>query len=134
MRGSILVVAVVLVVACGGAPIAPEAPPAAATAEKSTDPAAYAAVAEAFGRKRPNVSQCFANAVASKELSDTAKGRVKLALTVLPSGQPENVRVADSSLGSKTVDDCVVAMVQKWSLPAPAQPLDFVFIYEFSNE
>lgn len=122
-----------LVAACGGAQ-KEQAPAPRAEVEKSTDPAAYAAVAEAFKKKRPNVSQCFASAVASKELSETATGRVKLALTVLPSGQPENVRVAESSLGSKTVDDCVVALVQKWSLPAPAQPLDFIFVYEFSNQ
>jgi TonB family protein len=131
-----LALSIVLGAGCGGAQTSSTAPPPAppAVAEKSSDPAAYAAVADAFSRKRPNVSQCFANAVASKELSETAHGRVKLALTVLPSGQPDNVRVAESSLGSKTVEDCVVALVQKWSLPPPAQPLDFVFIYEFSNQ
>ena len=119
--------------ACGGAKTEPAAAPQAAEVQKSTDPAAYAAVAEAFAKKRPNVSQCFANAVASKELGENAKGRIRLALMVLPSGRPENVRVADSSLGSKTVEDCVVATVQKFTLPAPAQPLDFVFTYEFSS-
>ena len=129
-----LALSIVLGAGCGAAQTPPAPPPPApAVAERSSDPAAYAAVADAFSRKRPNVSQCFANAVASKELSETAHGRVKLAMTVLPSGRPENVRVAESSMGSKTVEDCVVALVQKWSLPAPAQPLDFVFIYEFSN-
>jgi TonB family protein len=119
--------------ACGGAKTESAAPVATAEVQKSTDPAAYAAVAEAFAKHRPNVSQCFANAVAQKELDDSPHGRVKLALTVLPSGRPENVRVAESSLNSKSVEDCVVATVQKWSLPAPAQPLDFLFTYEFSN-
>jgi TonB family protein len=132
-----LALSIVLGAGCGGAQTStspvPQRSTAPAVSEKSSDPAAYAAVADAFSRKRPNVSQCFANAVASKELSETAHGRVKLALTVLPSGQPDNVRVAESSLGSKTVEDCVVALVQKWSLPPPALPLDFVFTYEFSN-
>ena len=123
-----------LVAACGGGAQKVEAPVPAAAAPSGADPEAYAAVAEVFGKKKPQVSQCYANAIENRELADSAKGRVKLALTVLPSGQAQNVRVAETTLNSKAVEDCVVAMVQKWPLPAPAQPLDFLFTYEFSNQ
>ena len=128
-----------LMAACGGAQseqaVASSAPaPGPGVAASNADPAAYSALTEFFAKKRPIVSQCYGTAIENRELKEDAKGRVKLALTVMPSGQAKDVRVAETTLSSKPVEDCVVALVQKWTLPAPDRPIQFLYTYEFSNQ
>ncbi len=130
---SFLLVPLVLA-ACGGAETKQAAAPAApAPSAAAADPAAYAAVSEFFGKKRPYVSQCYGNAITNRELKEDAKGRIRLALHVLPGGRAEDVRVVETTLQSKPVEDCVVKLVQSWTLPSPDRPLDFLYTYEFSN-
>jgi len=132
MRAMILVFAVGT--ACGGAKSEQAAAPAAPAASgAAADPAAYAAVSDFFTKKRPFVSQCYGDAITNRELKEDAKGRIRLALRVQPSGKAENVRVVETTLNSKPVEDCVVKLVQNWTLPAPDRPLDFLYTYEFSN-
>jgi hypothetical protein len=132
MRAMILVFAVGA--ACGGAQTEQAAAPAAPAASgAAADPAAYAALSDFFAKKRPYVSQCYGNAITNRELKEDAKGRIRLALRVLPSGQAQDVRVVETTLSSKPVEDCVVKLVQSWTLPAPDRPLDFLYTYEFSN-
>jgi len=131
MRRTIMAAA--LLAACGGATVQ-QAPPPVAPEAGGADPSAYAAVAEVFAKKRPIVSQCYGTAVENRELTEDAKGRVKVGLRVLPSGQAENVHIVESSLGSKSVEDCVVKLVQRWTLPAPDKALDFIYTYEFANQ
>jgi outer membrane biosynthesis protein TonB len=79
------------------------------------------------------VSQCYGNAITNRELKEDAKGRIRLALHVLPGGRAEDVRVVETTLNSKAVEDCVVKLVQSWTLPSPDRPLDFLYTYELSN-
>ncbi len=127
------VAAALLIAACGGAAKEQAPPKQVAPEEVGADPAAYTAVADVFARKRPLVAQCFGFAIENRELPENARVRVKLGLRVMPSGAPEDVKVVEASQKSKTLEDCVVTTVSKWTLPAPAKPLDFVYIYEFSN-
>src|SRR5215813_6320943 len=132
MRAMILVFAVGT--ACGGAKSEQAAAPAApAVSGAAADPAAYAAVSDFFARKRPFVSQCYGDAITNRDLKEDAKGQIRLGLRVLTSGKAENVRVVETTLNSKPVEDCVVKLVQNWTLPAPDRPLDFLYTYEFSN-
>lgn len=131
MRAMILALAVAA--ACGAAQTEQAAAPAAPAASGAADPAAYAAVSDFFAKKRPYVSQCYGNAITNRDLKEDAKGRIRLALKVLPSGQAQDVRVVETTLQSKPVEDCVVKLVQNWTLPAPDRPLDFLYTYEFSN-
>jgi hypothetical protein len=121
--------------ACGGGAAERTSSTTAVTAEASTgDPAAYAAVAEVFTKKRPQVAQCLANAISNREEPENTSGRVKLALRVLPSGKAENVRVAETTFKAASVGECMAATVAKWSLPAPADAFDFVYVYEMTNK
>ncbi len=126
------IIALLALSACGGAEVA--APPPAATPAPSAAPEEYAAVQSYLGHKRAQVFVCYANAVENREIADKAEGQVKLALAVLPSGAAENVRVAGSTLKAKTVEDCVVAMVSRWTLPAPSRRIELTYTYEFKPE
>jgi hypothetical protein len=120
--------------ACGGAHTAAP-PPAAAPAQSGTaSPEEYTAVQTFFAKKRAQVFTCYANAIENRELSDKASGRVKVALSVLPSGTAANVRVAETTLSSKPVEDCIAGMVSRWQLPAPSQRIEFVYTYELKPE
>jgi TonB family protein len=123
--------------ACGGAgagaPPAPVETAAPTASAGGADPAAYSAVAATFARKRPLVSQCFGFAIENRELPESSRVRVRIALRVEPSGRPADVRIIESSQKSKTLEECVVTTVQKWTLPAPDKALDFIYTYEFSN-
>ena len=119
-------------IACGGttpppASPAPEAPREAAT----VDTEAYAELSEFFARKRPHVTQCYDTAFADVEPAKRSSGHVTVTLDVLPSGRAENVRLAESTLRSEPVETCVLALVSRWSLPRPAEPMAFTFSYQF---
>jgi hypothetical protein len=127
--------AALIAAACGGAP-AP--PPAAVTPEptraQAPDPEEYAAVSAYFGRRRPAVSQCYADALAAKKVDPRARGYVAVALVVEPTGKPSNVHISDATLESDAVKECVVRLVETWLLPRPSAPIDFSFSYNFLPE
>jgi hypothetical protein len=133
MRAAVLLL---LVGACASAP--PAAPPQAAAPAAAPvggeDPDAYAAVSEFFGKKRPHVSQCYANARQNAQIDDKARGFVALSMTVLPSGQAQDVKVSRTTLAAPAVEECIVGLVSRWTLPAPAQPIAFSFTYDFKPE
>jgi hypothetical protein len=119
--------------ACGGAEaVAP--PPAAPPAQAAATPEEYQAVQSFMSRKRPQVVFCYATAIENREIPETAHGRVTLALAVLPSGSAEGVRVSDSTLKAKPVEDCIVGLVGKWTFPAPSQRLELTYTYELTRE
>jgi outer membrane biosynthesis protein TonB len=124
-----------VVAGCGGAQTPPPAPaPVVVESAASVDPQAYAELSAFFARKRPHVSQCYANAFAQVEPQQRGAGYVTVAMDVLPSGRAENVRVADSTLKSAEVEGCVTALVSRWILPQPAQRMAFTFSYDFKPE
>jgi TonB family protein len=126
------VLALLALGACGGAEVA--APPPATAPAKTADPEEYAAVQQFMARKRPQVLMCYANAIENREISEKAKGRVKVSLAVLPSGTAADVQVADSTLKAKSVEDCIAAMVARWYFPTPSQRIELTYTYEFSTE
>ncbi len=126
-----------LVAACGGAQAPrPEPPAPLVSSPVEAEPAteAYAQVSAFFDRRRPAVSQCYADALVGGKLAERARGYVTVALVVPPSGKPENVRIADSTLKSEAVEDCIVALVGRWLLPQPSETIDFSFSYNFQPE
>jgi len=136
VRWPAFVVAPLLAVACGGAQSpAPAAPAPAPAPEQSEEPTVstetYAAISAYFGRHQTTVSMCYADALTNKKVDPTARGYVTVALAVPPNGRPQNVRVAEDTLGSEAVGECIVKLVQTWLLPKPATTIDFTFSYNF---
>jgi hypothetical protein len=121
--------ALFLLGACAAAPVAATRP---AVAPTGADPADYAAVHDFLTRKRPQVVMCYATAVENREISDKAQGQVQLWLAVLPSGASEGTRVASSTLKSKSVEDCIVGLVGRWTFPAPRQRIELTYTYELA--
>jgi len=128
------ILALIALGACGGAEVAAPPVKTAASPAGAGDPEEYEAVRRTMTRKRPLVAMCYATAIENREIAPTAAGQVKLALAVLPSGAAEGVRVADSTLKAKGVEDCIVALVSRWTLPAPSQRLELTYTYEFKPE
>jgi TonB family protein len=124
----------VCLAACGGAPAA--APKAGATTATSTSvsPETYAEVAAYFHKKRPLVVTCYNNAITNRKLSEKAQGRVSLTMQITAAGKTQAVRVAESTLASKDVEDCLVELVSKWMVTAPGADMDFTFSYEFRQD
>ncbi len=122
-----------LVAACGGAAATPATPKAAA-GSATVSPETYAEVSAYFQKKRPLVVTCYNNAITNRKLSEKAQGRVSLAMQISAAGRPRGVRVGESTLGSKDVEDCLVDMVSKWDVPAPGADMDFAFSYEFRQD
>lgn len=123
-----------LCLGCGGAQTVAPPPAPVVQAPAGEDPEAYAAVSAFFGKKRPHVSQCYANAKQNAQIPDKAKGFVALSLTVLPSGQAQDVKVSRTTLNAPAVEECIVGLVSKWTLPAPSSAIAFSYTYDFKPE
>jgi TonB family protein len=129
--------ALLLLLGCGGTPAQRAAAPATAPASSSdevADPETYEDLNAFFARKRPSVGQCYNEAFVNVEQKLRRSGYVTVQLDVLPAGRAENVHVAGSSLGSKEVEACVVALVSRWVLPQPPRRMAFSYSYEFRPE
>jgi hypothetical protein len=59
---------------------------------------------------------------------------VALSLTVTPSGQPADVKVARTTLNSAAVEECITGLVARWVLPQPSQAIAFSYTYDFKPE
>jgi TonB family protein len=57
-------------------------------------------------------------------------------VTVAPDGSVSEAKVLTSSVGSSTVDACVLGRFRQMQLPDPArtQPAGFTYVLEFSGE
>lgn len=87
-----------------------------------------------FNMKRPAVSRCYSTAVEEERLDRQAKGRITLSMTITPAGRPQNVRISETTLKSKVVEECVVETVSGWELPQPEAATEFSFSYDFEPE
>jgi len=118
-------------VACAGSPKQVEVPKSAGGSEAQVSPEVYAEITEFFKRTEPLVVTCYNNAITNRKLDAKATGRVSFTMQITPEGKIENLRVADNTLDSKDVSQCLLGMMRKWITPAPGQTTEFAYSYEF---
>jgi hypothetical protein len=132
----------VLLVACGGAQqesggggsSSEEKPETAKPDTNMVSPEAYDEINSFFKKKRIAVTQCQIMAIENGKLDKKAQGRITTEMTISADGKPQGVHVAQSTLGSKSVEDCLVDLIGKWQVPAPGTKVSFSFSYDFHAE
>lgn len=87
-----------------------------------------------FERKRPVVARCYEDAVASGAVKKSAKGRVRLVMTIMADGQARNIKVTENTFASSELGECIVGLVASWDLPEPGARTEFSFAYDFEPE
>ena len=92
------------------------------------------AINQTFNRRRATVSRCYADAVYAGKLKKTASGRVSVSVHINTSGKAGPVTVTETTLESKEVEDCIIAMILTWNFPQPEVSTDFAYTYEFLAE
>lgn len=120
MRHTLLAVLGVVALGCASTPPVPahpaqsaepsEAPPQGSTEE--LDPAVFAQVLQ---RHSGDVQACYERTLAS---SPELQGRLLLRLTLAPDGSVREARVAESTLGSPEVHQCIESASARWRFPA----------------
>ncbi|HTE52842.1 MAG TPA: TonB family protein [Kofleriaceae bacterium] len=88
------------------------------------------ATVRAVRQNQEQVQTCF-----ERGRMDNAQlaGNVVMRIGIGPSGAVTSARVARSTLGSRSVETCIAAAVQNWTLPAPAggvaTSIDYTFTF-----
>ena len=82
-------------------------------------------------RKRPTVSRCLTMVVDNKELPKGSRGKMTLGITVTPAGKASPVKVINSTLESKTLEDCVIGKVQEIQFPQIPSKYETTYSYAF---
>ena len=91
------------------------------------------AIKSFFDRKRKVVTRCFTEAVQAGELGKNAEGYVTVKMTILASGELKNVAIADASLDSARLHECLVAYVQGWTVTDLPKSLDYTYTFAFAT-
>lgn len=84
----------------------------------SSEPGAYrsnASLLAVVRRYAPGIQYCYDNEL-KRDLS--LNGKMVLVLTVLASGEVSEVTIAQNSVGSSRLEECVLAQVREWRFPA----------------
>ena len=58
-------------------------------------------------------------------------GRVAVDFTIGPNGTITNAKVAQTSLGSKFVENCMIAKMKTWQFPKPVGKVNVDVLYPF---
>lgn len=85
-------------------------------------------------RRSPRVSRCYADALEAGELKPSDRGEVTVGLTVTESGKATNVRVLQSSIKSKMVEDCVLEEVRSARFTTLPKPVEFSYTYKLERD
>jgi TonB family protein len=86
----------------------------------------------AFGRKRPQIADCYADLVEKGKLSKKQQGRITVEVKINTSGRASEVTVSDAStLKSEPLNECIIERIKSWDLPKPNVPFQFSFAYDF---
>ena|SRR5438309_273946 len=90
-------------------------------------------IKEVLDAKRLTVSRCLSDAVVAGKADKAAKGAVSLSFVITTSGRPRDVKVSQSTIGSKAVDECVIAKVEQIAFPEVPKDLDWSYTYAFES-
>jgi TonB family protein len=132
------------VTACGGHKPAPAAPSGdgEGDGEVSENPCGEAGmcppetldrIKEALDAKRVVMSRCLSDAVSAGSAEKSARGQVTVNFVITPDGRATNVKVGKSTVGSKAVDECVIAKVEQIAFPTVPKDLDWSYTYGFES-
>ena len=144
----ILLAAVVACAACGGGDKKEADEPEPFTLQEDPDALEYEDVDDtmvppekfdeinlAMERRGPRVSRCYADAIESGALDRNAKGTVVVGLTILPSGQPQGVKVLPaSSLKNDTVSACVVDEIGRVRFTTLPKSMPYTYTYKLERD
>lgn len=139
-----LVAVVTMMIGCGGHKSQPAAPSGGGgdgggEAEASdgdngmVPPETFDKIKEALDAKRLVVSRCLSDAQLAGQASKSARGKVVLEFVVTPGGKAKDLKVQESSVGSKSVEDCVVAHVQDIGFPDVPKDVEYSYTYAFES-
>lgn len=84
-----------------------------------------------FERKRTSVSRCLSAAVDAKELPKNSRGRITLNVTIQPGGKAGDVKIANSTLDSPLLTECVIGKVREIIFPEVPQAYPTSYTYAF---
>jgi len=90
-------------------------------------------IKEALDAKRVVMSRCLSDAVDAGQAQKSAKGEVTVNFVITPEGKATQVKVGKSTVGSKAVDECVIAKVGQIVFPEVPKNLDWSYTYGFES-
>jgi TonB family protein len=90
-------------------------------------------IKEALDAKRVVMSRCLSDAVSAGSAEKTARGQVTVNFVITPDGHATHVKVGKSTVGSKAVDECVIAKVEQIAFPEVPKNLDWSYTYGFES-
>ena len=86
-----------------------------------------------FQRKNRFVSRCFNDALEAGEIpKGTRRAYITVSMTIARDGTPQNLRVAEASVSSPTLERCVRDRVSKWTITALPKALDYSYSFGFT--
>ncbi len=77
------------------------------------------------------MDRCYQNATKALPPDQALSGEVDIGLSVMPTGQVQNVTVVRNTTGSNDLAACVKAGVESWSFPAHGEPEPVEFVNPF---
>jgi TonB family protein len=84
---------------------------------------------------RDVIEDCYRRAVRAPGAPERVEGRVGIHLTIVPSGDAEDVRVVENRTGSEDLSRCLVNVMRTWQYPAPGpESMEFVWPFTFQGE
>ncbi len=87
------------------------------------------ATRRAVGRHLAEIRTCFER---GRMDNPRLAGRVLVRIAIAPSGRVTSARIARSDVRSQQVESCIVAAVERWTLPQPAGGVAATITYPFS--
>jgi eukaryotic-like serine/threonine-protein kinase len=87
------------------------------------------ATRDAVGRHLPEIRTCFER---GRMDNPQLAGRVLVRIAVSPGGKVTSATVAQSDVRSQLVESCIVAAIERWTLPSPAGGAAATITYPFS--
>ncbi|MBK9029825.1 MAG: zinc-ribbon domain-containing protein [Myxococcales bacterium] len=125
---------------------APAAPPPLIDAASVTPPPIDAAASDEVGANQiqaefthlavtseSRFGRCYQTATKALPDDQPLVGEVDIALSVMPTGQTDNVRIQGNTTGSQTLADCALGVVRSWTFSPHdgAGPLQFSRVFRF---
>ena len=139
-----LLVAIVVVAACGGKKKNEDTTSGGITIDpnaSSGDPTDRSAsmippekmdeINRLLDRKRPTVSRCLTMVVDNKELPKGSRGKMTLGITVTPAGKASPIKVINSTLESKSLEQCVISKIEEIQFPQIPSKYETTYSYAF---
>ncbi|AHI05629.1 hypothetical protein BDW_05615 [Bdellovibrio bacteriovorus W] len=81
-----------------------------------------------INRNKGQITYCYEQGLRAQP---TIGGRVAVSFIIGPNGKISKANVAESSLGSRTVENCMIARMKTWQFPRPVGAVSVDVLYPF---